>query len=149
MYQADEGSAEVSDNTTKQSAAELRFMTALQRFHELDADHLAAVGAARQLTEAENRARQAIQDVEERLAQHRRAPRPHRRSPADAAADERAEARLRRDLAEARAWLTAIQAAAATNEAERNRRGQLRNACEPLVSRLRDELALEVDHAQA
>lgn len=139
----------MSDSTERtEQSAERRFMTALQRFHELDADHLAAVGAARQLTEAENRARQAIQDVEERLAQHRRAPRPPRRSAADVAADQRAEARLRRDLTEARAWLTAIQAAAEKNEAERARRGQLRNACEPIVTRLRDELALEVDHAQ-
>ena len=140
----------MSDSTERtEQSAERRFMTALQRFHELDADHLVVIGAARQLTDAENRARQAIQDLEQRLAHHQRAHRLHRRSPGEVAADERAEARLRRDLAEARAWLTAIQAAAEKNEGERNRRGQLRNACEPIVTRLRDELALEVDHAQA
>lgn len=130
------------DTEQNQSNTEQRFMGALRRFHELDADAIAGFGAQRALTEATRNAREDLARAEQNFERIRTAPQ-GRGSNLDRQITARALKRAERDLAEARAWVQAIDAACSAHKTECDRRGRLKQDCERLIGAMRQTLSFE------
>ncbi len=132
---------------TNESDTARRYAVALARFSTLDAQARGAFAHQRTLSDLVRDARELALQAEQAVQRIRNDP-ATRGSRLNRLHGWQAERRAELALSDARAWLEAVEAVRAEHEPECFRLGRLRDDCEPLVKRLREQLIMEEANAQ-